>query len=360
MDQQRRPNGLAFYPLTYRHNSGTTTAVVVPEWGANVVGLAFHDHRWSWPVPILESVDLSTIASGPTSYGMPILAPTPGRVGRDQSGLFLYRGKQYRITPPRHGFLRNLPWQIASISENAIACTIDIRPDDFRDADAFPFHFEAANFLTVSPGALQSRVVITNTGTDLLPIAMGWHPYLHRSGECVVHLPARSRWELDDKPEPTPTGVITPVSDHDDFRHGRRVLPDDHWDHVFTDLEMADEHVLCCVEEPTTIANKDGTRESMITRRRLELSGSATRAGSGIIPHVQLYTPRGRNAICLEPLSAPPDALNLLARGHRSNGISELQPNDTISFEIELSITVRPAAAETDASKPSRHQDILS
>src|SRR4051812_9289378 len=61
--------------------TGTTSAVVVPSWGANVLALALQHPDLTWPIQLLESVDLATIALKPTSYGVPLLAPTPGRVG---------------------------------------------------------------------------------------------------------------------------------------------------------------------------------------------------------------------------------------------------------------------------------------
>ena len=96
------------HALVHRSENGVTRAVVAPAWGAAVVALSVQETDWSWPVPVLEAVDLATMAAKPTSYGIPLLAPVPGRTGRDQSGRCTYRGEEYRLVPTRHGFLRDL------------------------------------------------------------------------------------------------------------------------------------------------------------------------------------------------------------------------------------------------------------
>lgn len=124
----KAPTRAERYVLTNRHDTGVTSAVVAPEWGANVVGLTFQAHDWAGPIPILEAVDIATIAAKPTSYGVPILAPTPGRVGRNQNGRFRYQGKDYCISPTRHGFLRNLPWWILGC-DCGLMCAKPCLPD---------------------------------------------------------------------------------------------------------------------------------------------------------------------------------------------------------------------------------------
>ena len=71
--------GVELYPLVCGDDEGVTTAVVAPCWGANVLALSYQSREWAWPIPVLEAVDIASIAAKPTSYGVPILAPTPGR-----------------------------------------------------------------------------------------------------------------------------------------------------------------------------------------------------------------------------------------------------------------------------------------
>lgn len=328
------------YLLTSRDDAGVTSAVVIPDWGANVLGLTFQAHDWAWPIPILEAVDIATIAAKPASYGVPILAPTPGRVGHNQNGRFRYGGKDYSVRPSRHGFLRNLEWTVASRSDAAITCVVDVLPDAAAAADEFPFEFRAEYQVEITSRAMRCRLRIHNTGGHVQPIAVGWHPYLHRTGECVLCLPARSRWELDQEREPTPTGRILAVGGHDDFRAGRLVNGDDHWDDVFTDLAYEQDMAACWVEETVPTLLQDGTNVPTRLRRTVNLIAASSSTGPRKIHNVQLYTPPDRNAICIEPLSAPPNAINLLDQAHEQAHVCELQPNDSVVHTIIIGLEI--------------------
>ncbi len=337
------PSVVNCYSLTTRDDAGVTTAVVAPAWGANVLDLSFQAHDWAWPIPILEAVDIATIAAKPTSYGVPILAPTPGRVGHNQNGRFRYHRKDYRISPARHGFLRNLPWTVMSQSSTSITCVVDVFPSGIvATGDAFPFEFRAEYQVAVTSGRLRCRLRIHNTSERLQPIDVGWHPYLHRTGECVVRLPARGRWELDKEPEPTPTGRILAVGPDDDFRDGRPVNTDQHWDHVFTDLTYEHDIAACWVEETAPNLLKDGSCVPIRLRRTVDLIATSSSTGPRKIQNVQLYTPPGRNAICIEPLSAPPNAINLLDQAHERAHVCELYPDKDVIHEIVIGVSTPP------------------
>jgi galactose mutarotase-like enzyme len=153
-----------------------------------------------------------------------------------------------------------------------------------------------------------------------------------------VRIPAAGRWQLNDQPEPTPTGQILAVEGRDDFRLGRVVPPEEAWDDLFTDLATEEGASTCWIEEDRAVLFADGSERALTLRRWVRLAQSEE-PGSRPIPHLQLYTPKGRAAISLEPLSAPPDALNLLARGHRKASVWECRPGESAAFEIVLGIT---------------------
>lgn len=331
------------YSLASREEVGVTTAVVAPSWGANVVGLSFQSHDWTWPVPILEAVDMASVSASPTSYGVPVLAPTPGRVGRNQNGVFKYRGKEYRARPSRHGFLRTLAWTVVDKSPAAIVCVADVLPSRNAAADnAFPFEFRAEYHAKVSLRTMHCRLRIHNTSRRVQPIAAGWHPYLHRSGPCVALVPARSRWELDGEREPTPTGRILEVGPDDDFRKGRLIDTGEHWDDVFTDVVYKRGVAVCWVQESTRILTRDGLRVPTRLRRTVSMIGNSSADGPRPIENIQLYTPPGRNAISIEPLSAPPNAINLLTGGHDRACLCQLDPGKDVVYEIAIGLETAP------------------
>jgi aldose 1-epimerase len=321
------------YSLTAQNDAGTTAAVVVPSWGANVIALSYHAKDFQWSIPVLEPVDAASIAQRPTSFGMPILAPTPGRVGTSQNGMFTYQNRPYRIQPTRHGFVRNMAWKVLEHSDSELKCAVEVNMQSSKN-DVFPFQFEAVHYISIVDAGLRSRICLQNTGNHRQPLNVGWHPYLHRLGDCRVYIPAQSRWELDENVEPVPTGRLLSVEGRDDFRQGRVISPEEHWDDIFADLLHDGRGVRCWVEELMETLNAFGKCVPVKARRSVTLGSN--------VRHVQLYTPPGRRAISIEPLSSPPDAINLLARRHSHAHVCELDPGATADFEITVSIDLLP------------------
>src|SRR5262245_7782171 len=134
-------------------NNGVTSAVLVPGWGASVVAASFQHPDLAWPVPLLEPVDLSALALKPTSYGVPLLVPTPGRVsGSAKNGTFEYEGRTYEPTTARHGFLRNRAWEVVDAARTRLRCVLDVVPDPAAPKSAFPFEFKARYDVELVPG----------------------------------------------------------------------------------------------------------------------------------------------------------------------------------------------------------------
>jgi aldose 1-epimerase len=328
------------YRIQHVDPAGTTLAVVVPEWGANVIGFSYHPAELRWPVPFLEPVDLAAVAAKPTSYGIPVLAPTPGRVGRERGGVFRYRGAEYRLAHAQHGFVRHLPWNVLAHTPAAISCGLAVHPTD--SPDSFPFEFEVEQRIEIAERRLDMRIVFRNTSHRLQPISVGWHPYLHRQPTCRVRVPAARLWQLDDRAKPTPTGALVPVTGASDFRHARTLGPDEVWDETFTALTAENGVASCWVEDEPLLVGCDDQLVAAIVRRTVEVSPQD--GASCGLRHIQLYTPPGRPAIAVEPFSSPPNALNLLAEGVSHVDVRELAPGEEASFQMALGLSVQLGA----------------
>ncbi len=258
-------------------------AVILPEHGANCVRLT----RTAAGVvqPILEDVSLERILQAPTSCGMPILFPYAGRIA---GGQFTWRGTTYRAEPNRHGLVRQRPWEVVHRIGNLLACQTTVRST--LDG-GFPYHFCTTVNYRLNDAGLSVAVMVTNQGAAF-PYTFGVHPYLHASSASVVIVPARQRWMLDG--DRIPTGQLTNVHGHDDLRHGQPLVGQT-FDEVFADLvpDTAVKPMVTC-----TI-----TTGSVATHVRF----------SGLeYPHVCVYAPPGRLAVCVEPYTGAPDAFHHL------------------------------------------------
>jgi len=80
---------------------------------------------------------------------------------------------------PRHGFARNLPWQVASSSEQADHAQLDstLAADDHTRA-MWPQAFEAQLRVSITPGQLQVTFSVDNQGPSALSFSAALHTYL--------------------------------------------------------------------------------------------------------------------------------------------------------------------------------------
>lgn len=325
--------------------SGTTQAVVAPDWGANVLGFSFRSNDWQWPVPILETADLSAISLQPASYGIPLLSPNPGRTGRNQSGEMLFQGRRYKLRRARHGLLRHARWTAEPVGTDRIVCTAQIRPatrsdDEMQD---FPFCFDAVYEISVSAATLDLSLKLTNTGKADQPLDAGWHPYFASDEEPMVVIPASARWELFPDPEPTPTGRLCPLPSGVSFSAGHRIQRDELWDDVFRldepDVER-DGSCMSWIDSARGVLFKSGRIERLPLRRWIKTRVRAESGRSAPVPQMQLYTPIGRQAVCLEPLSAIPNAINLSGTNADMRiSFNTVSPGASIRFHISLGLS---------------------
>lgn len=302
--------------IRFESSSGSTQAVIAPEWGANVLGFSFRSNDWQWPVPILEAADLSAIALQPTSYGIPVLSPNPGRTGRNQSGVMDFQGRHYKLSQARHGLLRHACWAAEQTGGDRIVCTVKIRPPARGNQETldFPFCFDATYEISVAAATLDLSLQLTNTGETDQPLDAGWHPYFARDADPSVVIPASARWELFPDRDPTPTGRMCPLPDGVSFAAGHRIPPDELWDDVLAlDERSAEDSGSCTswIESARGVLLKTGRVERLTLRRWIRTRVRAEPGRSVPMPHMQLYTPIGRQALCLEPLSSIPNAINL-------------------------------------------------
>jgi len=80
---------------------------------------------------------------------------------------------------PRHGFARNLPWQVASSLEQADHAQLDstLAADDHTRA-MWPQAFEAQLRVSITPGQLQVTLSVDNQGPSALSFSAALHTYL--------------------------------------------------------------------------------------------------------------------------------------------------------------------------------------
>ena len=180
---------------------------------------------------------------------------------------------------PMHGTMIGRDgWTIAALGRGRIDawCDFGAHPELL---DAFPFPHVVR--VAVRVGRRRVRVDTTVEATDAtpVPVSFGWHPYWRLPGrrdDWTVDLPDVAHARLDRRGIPTGRARVEPA--------GTRTLRDHEFDDLFAFAGRR------------TAAVHGGGREL-----RLAIDEG--------YPFLQMYAPAGRGFCCLEPMTAPTDAL---------------------------------------------------
>jgi aldose 1-epimerase len=199
------------------------------------------------------------------------LADAP-RVHRDGSGL------------PIHGTLgADAGWELVRLATDARSAVMVSRLDVGSRPDlleSFPFPHVLTVEHRLDPTSLTVATTLRATGRRRVPVAFGWHPYFRLPGSrrsaLRVGLPARRQLELDDRG--IPTGGGSPLA-AEDKALGTRALDD-----------------LYALGRDRRLSLTSGDRALRVLFDR----------NYGFL---QVYAPPEQNVCCLEPMTAPTNAL---------------------------------------------------
>ena len=245
--------------------------------------------------------------------GVPLLYPWANRLaGHD----YMLDGRDVRLPPgpplvhceehglPIHGLLHASPhWRMTSRDETRIRAVLDFGAHPELLA-AFPFPHTLEIEASLSIDRLRIATTVRPTSTTAVPIAFGFHPYLRLPGVpragWQVTLPPRRHLVLDERGIPTGAGERQPAT--------RFELDDRGFDDGYDDLASR-----------STLSVSGGDRTITV-----ELESG--------YPAAQVFSPRGKDFICLEPMTAPTNALRSGAGLHR------VAPGDTFSATFSIAV----------------------
>jgi aldose 1-epimerase len=204
---------------------------------------------------------LVTEGMGPVAWGSFPMVPFAGRV---RHGAFSFGGRSWQLPvnwPPHaiHGFGFDRPWTV-----------VDERTLSIGLADEWPFRGSVVQRFDLAAGAL--LVTMELTADEPMPASMGWHPWFRRrlepgGPELELRFAAEAMFVRDD--DGIPTGeLMTPTAGP--------------WDDCFTGV-WADPVLIW----PGVLA--------------LEIGSSCA---------FWVVYDEQSHAMCVEPQTAPPDALN--------------------------------------------------
>lgn len=226
--------------------------------------------------------------------GIPILFPICGNL---PDNTYTYEGKTYTLK--QHGFARDLPWNVCDRDTNAGASlTLELSSSD-RTREVYPFEFQLTFTYKLQGNTLEIVQRYTNPSEDrVLPFSTGLHPYflVRDKSQLRFLIPSEQYWDQLD-------GSLQ------DF-HGQFDFDRDEIDVAFSQLNTHN----------ATVYDDD---------RGLQLKLEYNTPFSTLV----FWTVRGKDYYCLEPWSAPRNALNTGERLIRIHPRSSLEM--LVRFQVQ-------------------------
>lgn len=207
-----------------------------------------------------------------------------------------------------HGHGRRRAWTVSADGGRA---SVRMRYEFPAGEEGWPYAYAADQTVSLGEEALSVTLAVENRSTEAMPVGLGLHPYLPRTPEMGLWFSATSSWppvdgKLPDGPEPVPAAI--------DFSEPRPVV------------EGLDQG----------FGGWDGSVHAIWPERGLGLSIH----GGAALGHLIVYTPPGRDFLCLEPVTHSIDAVNLDARGVHGTGHRMLAPSERLVVMVRFQVEV--------------------
>jgi galactose mutarotase-like enzyme len=272
-------------------DDGKSAVTLAPERGAIVTRFRVGDRD-------LLFLDESTLADRTKNVrgGIPLLFPSPGRLGGDR---FERAGRSGSMK--QHGFARDVAWRCEALSTaDAATATLAIESTDATRA-MYPWDFRLAITFALRAARLRLDVSVENPGREPLPFAFGIHPYFLVHDKAGAAIATKATRAFDN---------VT-----------KKVVPFHGFDLTAGEVDL---HLLDHGSTDGALTWGDGAR--LAIRASPEL-------GRWVV-----WTLPGRDFVCLEPWTAPADALNT------GESLLELVPGARRDLWIEVEYEGRPVA----------------
>jgi galactose mutarotase-like enzyme len=216
-------------------------------------------------------LDESTLAD-PTKNvrgGIPVLFPSPGKLAGDR---FAQGGKSGAMK--QHGFARDLAWRVGETKADGDVASATVHLESTEATRAmYPWSFRLALTFSLAGATLRLDAKIENAGREPMPFAFGLHPYFRVTDKAKARIATRATRAFDN---------VT-----------KRVVPFHGFDLTAKEVDL---HLLDHGSSESELAWGDGSR-------------LAIRASPEHVRWV-VWTLAGRDFVCVEPWTAPADALN--------------------------------------------------
>lgn len=316
--------------VTLTDRDTDTVVSVVPSVGNIATGMRVKGHN----VLRFPHASLAEFAARPGQTGIPFMGPWANRLDEPA---FYANGRRHDFDMtlgnirggdvPIHGFMAGSHlWRVTALVATGQEALVTSRLDVYTQPSwmrQWPYAHTVEITYRLADGVLEVATAIANLSADPMPVAIGFHPYFQLTDaprdQWRLAVGAKTRWLLDERK--VPTGETEPAD---------RLLPmpsvrlqEYNLDDVFGDLVRDGDGratmTVWGVSQRLDVVL--GPRYRSVVVWAPHPSGKG-RGGQGDSP------PMERNFICLEPMAAITNALNMAHRG-RYGELQTIAPGGT-------------------------------
>jgi galactose mutarotase-like enzyme len=224
--------------------------------------------------------------------GIPILFPICGNLPDNQ---YTLNGQTYTLK--QHGFARDLPWQVTQQAvADAASLTLELTSSDATRAQ-YSFDFKLAFTFELQGHSLELRQQFTNLSAQPMPFSTGLHPYFLVSDKTQLEFEIPSTEFRNHI-----AGGVETFSGGFDFSQ--------------PEIDIAFQNLTA----------QSATVTDYHLKRRLTLSWSAD------YTKLVFWTVQGKDYYCLEPWTAPRNALN------SGENLLILDPQQTLETSVQMAV----------------------
>lgn len=238
------------------------------------------------------------------------LVPYSNRI---RGGFFIYWGikrsvpkNHPAVADPLHGEGWQRAWNVVQASGDFVKLSFG-----HNGRNGFPFAYEAEQEFTLKDNQLTVSLTLTNKGGIPMPCGLGWHPFFPKDDDTVVCFKTKNVWAHESAP-PRERPIKTPPEWQ--FEKGLKI----------SELEL-----------DTCFGGFDGKAELIWPSRNRKINMTAY----SDFGHVVVWSPEGEDFFCVEPVTNATDAFNLASRGVAGTGIKTLDPEESLTETMTLTVS---------------------
>ena len=276
---------------------------IAPDMGGAIYSFDYYANSVTQP---LMRDTATTAAQQITDFASWPLVPFSNRI---KAGKFAFNGHKYTIPTnylgdhihASHGHGWENVWSLAR--HDTQHCDMVFAMNDLT---MWPFPYRAEQNLSLGADGLTLGLTVTNIGDQPMPAGLGIHPYFPRTDDTTLQAQTSHLWEIDNDVIPFRR---VPTPPEYDFATAK-TLKTARLDHCFDGYE--------------------GESEIIWPGQPMKL----TMRSSNNLRHFVVYTPRGKNFFCAEPVSHMPDGINRIEV--EDTGIVVLRPNESMTAQYQF------------------------